>query len=59
MRNVVSSWTRFRQSLPVILAALKGGSSYPLDRLNQLELELAEVKSALCKSQPDRGVGTL
>ncbi len=47
MKNVVSSWTRIKR----ILAALDGASSYPLDRLSQLEQELEEVKSAVRKSQ--------
>ena len=58
MKNVVSSWTRIKRNLPVILAALEGASSYPLDRLSQLEQELEEVKSAVGKSQSDRSAGT-
>ena len=52
MKRLISSWTRFKQNLPVILASLEGGSSYQLDRLNRLELELAELKSSVGKSQP-------
>ncbi len=51
MKNVVSSWTRVKRNLPAIHAALDGASSYPLDRLSQLEQELEEVKSAVRKSQ--------
>ena len=52
MKKLISSWTRFKQSLPAILASLEGGSGYQLDRLDRLELELAEVKSSVGNSQP-------
>ena len=52
MKKLISSWSRFKENLPVILASLEGGSGYQLDRLNRLELELAEVKSSVAKSRP-------
>jgi hypothetical protein len=58
MKNVVSSWARIKRNLPAILAALEGASSYPLDRLSQLEQELQEVKFAVRKSQSDASART-
>lgn len=58
MKNVVSSWTRIKRNLPAVLAALEGASSYPMDRLSQLEQELEEVNSVVRKSQSDCSAGT-
>ena len=43
MSNFKDSWTKFRQNAFDYLQAVEGASSYPLDRIDELQRELADL----------------
>ncbi len=52
MKDTISSWTKVKRNVFSFLQALEGSSSYPFERIQELQLEVVELKSrALTSAQ--------
>ena len=45
MNNFKTIWTRTKRSVVAFAEAVEGTSSYPFDRINELQRELATAKA--------------